>query len=122
MKRILIVEDNPRNLELAAVILELEYEILEAENGKLGVAMARDKRPDLILMDLSMPELDGFGALKELRADSALARIPVVAFTAHAHQADRDAAQQAGFDAYVTKPVDADELLKTVERLLGGGA
>jgi CheY-like chemotaxis protein len=118
VKRVLIVEDNERNRELAAVILELDYEVLEAENGELGVATAKKERPDLILMDLSMPVLDGWGALKQLRADPELASIPVIAFTAHALKSDQEAVEQAGFDGYVTKPVDPTTLLDAVDELL----
>ena len=121
MKRILIVEDNMKNLELAAVILELDYEILEAHNGEVGVETARAEMPDLILMDLSMPVLDGWGALLALRADPALKDIPVVAFTAHALKADKDRVEAAGFDGYVTKPVDPTALLDAVDALLRGG-
>jgi CheY-like chemotaxis protein len=118
VKRILIVEDNIQNLELAAVILELDYEILEAENGEVGVQTAKAELPDLILMDLSMPVMNGWDAFKAIRADPETAHIPVVAFTAHALRTDREAVVAAGFDGYVTKPVDASALLECVEHLL----
>ena len=119
MKRILIVEDNLLNLELAAVILELDYEVLEAENGQEGVDEAQKEKPDLILMDISMPVLDGFGALEKIRADPQIKDTPVVAFTAHALKTDREKIDEAGFDGYVTKPVDGDMLIAEIERLLG---
>lgn len=116
MKRILVVEDNLKNLELITVILELDYEVVDAENGQLGVEAARTQHPDLILMDLSMPVLDGWEALKLIRADPDLKDIPVVACTAHT--LDNRQVEAAGFDGYVSKPVDPSVLLDAVEGLL----
>jgi CheY-like chemotaxis protein len=120
MKRILVVDDSPKNLELLAVILELDYEVLEASDGVEAVEVATQELPDLILMDLSMPRLDGWGALKQLRQDERTQRIPVVAVTAHALKGDRESALKAGFDDYFTKPVMAPELLDLVEGFLEG--
>ena len=119
MKRILVVEDNPKNLELITVILEMDYEVLTACDGIEGVDAAKRERPDLILMDLSMPELDGWGALTFIRQDESVAHIPIVAVTAHALKGDREKALAHGFDEYVTKPIDPVALLDAVEKFLG---
>ena len=118
MLRILIVEDNPVNMELARQILGAEYEVDEAIDGELGVASALRRPPDVILMDLSLPVLDGWGALARIRSEAKLANIPVVALTAHAIRGDRERALAAGFDGYVTKPVEEDDLLGAIRETL----
>lgn len=119
MKRVLIVDDNPRNLALAGVILELEYEVIEADNGPLALELAKTGKPDLVLMDLSMPQMDGWEALAELRKMPETAALPVIAVTAHALVGDRERALAAGFNAYVTKPIDDRELLAVIKQHIG---
>lgn len=118
MHRILVVEDNPANLALLRQVLEEHYEVEAAANGQEGVDAALRTPPSLILMDLAMPKLDGWGALVRLRANAATRRIPVVAVTAHALAGDAERALRVGFDAHLTKPVDEEELLVVVRGLL----
>jgi two-component system, cell cycle response regulator DivK len=104
---ILIIEDNPRNLKLARDILNhVGYRTLEAENAEGGLALARAQRPDLVLMDVQLPGMDGVEALGHLRSDPLTADIPVVALTAFAMKDDRDRLLAVGFDAYLEKPLD----------------
>lgn len=119
MKRVLIVDDNPRNLALAGVILELDYDVVEADSGKAALAAVAAHPPDLVLLDLSMPGMDGWQVLNVLRSDPASAALPVVAVTAHALVGDREKALDAGFTEYVTKPIDEGALLSVIERLIG---
>lgn len=115
---ILIADDYEDNRELLRLILEvIGYRIREARNGRECVSMAQAEPPDLLLVDLSMPELDGWGVLKELRADDRTRHIPCVAVTAFADPA-RARAIAAGFDAYVSKPFKSKELIETVESIL----
>ena len=120
MTRLLVVEDNPINLELVIELLEDDYELETAEDGEAGLAAARRSRPDLIIMDLSLPVLDGWDAIRQLRSDPAFRRIPIIALSAHAATQDIDRAVAAGCDAYVTKPIDDEKLRSTIERLLRG--
>lgn len=121
---ILIIEDNPQNLKLARDILDhVGYRILAAENAEHGVALARVHRPDLVLMDVQLPGIDGVEALGRLRADSLTAAIPVVALTAFAMKSDRDRFLAAGFDGYIEKPLNVREFPNQIATLLhrGGG-
>lgn len=120
MTKLLVVEDNPINLELVIELLEDDYELETAEDGEAGLAAARRSRPDLIIMDLSLPVLDGWDAIRQLRSDPAFRRIPIIALSAHAATQDIDRAVAAGCDAYVTKPIDDEKLRSTIERLLRG--
>lgn len=114
-RRILLIEDNPDNREMVRFVLETAgYEILIGQTGAQAVTLAHQERPDLILMDLSLPEKDGWTAAAEIRADPALSAIPLVALTAHTLPGDRKRAMAAGFDAYISKPVDIPRLLKTL--------
>jgi CheY-like chemotaxis protein len=117
---VLVVEDNPDNLRAARALLEQTCELFEATDGRAGVEQARRHRPDLILMDLSMPVMDGFAALVELRADEALCDIPVVAVTASAMKGDREEILAHGFDGYLSKPIDAELLHKVMREVLHG--
>ena len=119
MPRILVVEDNPTNLALVRQILEEFYEVDAATNGQDGAEAGIRDLPDLIVMDLGLPKLDGWGAVVRLRADPRARHIPVVALTAHAMVGDADRALRAGFDAHLSKPVDEDELLTVIRSLLG---
>jgi CheY-like chemotaxis protein len=115
---ILIADDYEDNRELLRIMLEVVgYNILEARNGRECVLMAQAEPPDLLLVDLSMPVLDGWGVLRELRADERTSGIPCVAVTAFADPT-RERALAAGFDGYISKPFKSKELLDTVERLL----
>ncbi len=106
MSTILVVEDVEDNRELVRLLLEADdHVVLEAHNGREALAQAATRQPDLILMDLSLPELDGWEAFRLLRADPATAAIPVVALTAHAMAGDRERVAAAGFDGYLAKPI-----------------
>ena len=118
--RILIVEDNPDNRTLLTDILTaLEYTVIEATDGEQGVAKATEERPDLILMDLSLPQMDGWTATRHIKANAALAHIPVIALTAHAMIGDREKALEAGCDDYISKPIDLHELRTKLTHFLG---
>jgi two-component system cell cycle response regulator DivK len=104
---ILIVEDNEKNLKLARDLLEYHgFAIVSADNAEDGLAMARTKAPRLILMDIQLPGMDGVTALGQLRADAGTAQIPVVAMTASVMREDRERFDKAGFDGFITKPID----------------
>jgi two-component system cell cycle response regulator DivK len=119
--RILIAEDYDDNRELLRLMLESAgYDVSETRDGRELVAAARTEAFDIVLIDLSMPHLDGWGALSELRADSRTRSLPCVAVTAFAAEQDRRRALAAGFDAYVAKPFRSKELLDAVSQLLDG--
>ena len=119
MRRIALVEDNPDNRLLARAILEDRYEIVEYESGPDALAGMRTRAPELVLLDISLPVMDGTEVLRRIREDEALRALPVIALTAHAMTGDRDKYLAMGFDAYVTKPiVDERVLLGEIERLL----
>ena len=120
MARILLVEDNEMNRDmLSRRLVRRGFEVLLAEDGEEAVAVADRERPDLILMDLSLPVLDGWEATRRLKRAEATAGIPVLALTAHAMSTDRNRALEAGCNDYDTKPVDMPRLLAKIERLLG---
>ena len=119
--KILIVEDVEYNRDLLVQLLEEEYEVVTAADGAAGIEAAARERPDLILMDLSLPGVDGWEATRRLKAQSATEAIPVIALTAHAMQGDEERARSCGCDDYLTKPIDEDQLFATVARLLGPG-
>jgi CheY-like chemotaxis protein len=121
MRTILIVEDVDYNRDLLVQLLEEDYEILTAADGAAGVETATRVRPDLILMDLSLPVVDGWEATRRLKARPETAAIPVIALTAHAMQGDEDKARACGCDDYLTKPIDEDQLFAKLERFLGRG-
>jgi len=118
-KVILIVEDDPKNLKLIRDVLRVNgYATLEAINGKQGVEMAKSKIPDLILMDIQMPIMDGLEATRILKTDADTSKIPVVALTSYAMVGDEEKIQDAGCDGYLTKPIDIKEFLKIVAEYL----
>ena len=118
--KILLVEDNRQNREmLSRRLTRRGHTVLFAENGAVAVEMAAAERPDLILMDLSLPVMDGWEATRRIKADPAIAGAPVIALTAHAMAGDRDRALAAGADDYDTKPVDLDRLLGKIAALTG---
>ena len=109
--RVLVVEDNPLNLKLVRDVLTASgYEVVPAITGEEGVSLAASCRPDLVLMDLQLPDFDGYEALRQLRQDAALATVPVVAVTAFAMREDRERARTSGFDGYLEKPISIREL------------
>ncbi len=119
MTRILIADDEEMNREVLRELLQLQgFEVREAANGQQAVDAARSDPPDIILMDIRMPHVDGFAALEKLRSSPATAAIPVVAVTAFAMDSDRHRALMAGFNAYISKPVEFPLLLKTIRQLL----
>lgn len=111
LKRILVVEDNRDNMTLIVdVLTSLDYTVLQATDGEQGVELARREEPDLILMDLSLPRMDGWTAARTIKSDVDLAPIPIIALTAHAMVGDRERALEAGCDDYITKPINLQEL------------
>jgi len=116
---ILIVEDEPRNLKLIRDLLEVSgYIILEAIDGKQGVEIAKAKKPDLILMDIQMPVMEGFEATRILKADERTRDIPIMALTAHAMEGDEEKVKAAGCDGYVSKPIDTRGFLNKITEYL----
>lgn len=121
LANILIADDYDDNRELLRLTLEMAgHAVHEARNGHECVAAAREAAFDLVLIDISMPQLDGWGALRELRADERTRRLPCVAITAYAAEQDRQRALAAGFDAFISKPYHTRDLLELVARLLAG--
>lgn len=119
MTTILIVEDNEMNRDMLSRRLERKgYRVLIAVDGEMGIEVARANAPDLILMDMSLPVVDGWEATRRMKADHALKHIPVIALTAHAMANDRDKALEAGCDDYDTKPIELPRLLAKIETLL----
>ena len=120
--QILVVEDNERNMKLFCDLLQASgYRTLEATTGESAVALAIDHRPDLVLMDIQLPDIDGVEALGRLRADERSASLPVLALTAQAMEGDRERFLAAGFDGYLSKPVDIAEFVATVKRYCEDG-
>jgi two-component system cell cycle response regulator DivK len=117
-KRILVVDDNPASRELLRSALEPRYAVEEASNGNAAISSIRYSLPDLVLMDIQMPEMDGYETLREIRADSAIAALPVIAITAFAMFEDRQKAFSAGFDGYLPKPINITALRMQIELLL----
>ena len=119
MPRILYIEDTENNRILVKRRLEKNgFQVLAAENAEEGLARARAEMPDLILMDMGMPDIDGWSATRQLKADPKLKGIPVIAVTAHAMQGDREKALDAGCDEYETKPFDFARLIEKIQALL----
>ena len=120
MAKILLVEDNEMNRDMLSRRLQRKgFDIVLAEDGEQAVAQARGERPDLILMDMNLPVMDGWSASSELKSDEATAAIPIIALTAHAMSGDRERALAAGCDDYETKPIEFPRLLKRIQALLG---
>lgn len=119
MKTVLIAEDNPINRELLRELLEVRgYAVTEACNGQEAVAMVEQGSPDIVLLDIGMPVLDGFGVVRKLRENPRFTSLPVVAVTAYAMQGDREKIMDSGFDGYLSKPVDSKSLIQELERLI----
>ena len=122
MSLVLIIEDNEKNMKLARDILQAKgYQTVEAETGEAGVKLAKERKPDLVLMDIQLPGINGIEAFRQLRAEAATAKIPVVALTASVTPTDRSQITAAGFDAFISKPISLKEFVETVKRLIEGG-
>lgn len=119
MNRILIVEDVDLNVDLLVQLLEDDYELSVANDGLQGVSMAGASKPDLILMDMSLPGIDGYEATRRIKADPALRAIPVIGLSAHAMSGDEEKARAAGCDDYLTKPVNDELLFQKLSHFLG---
>jgi CheY-like chemotaxis protein len=118
-RKILVADDNAASRELIREVLEISgYDVVEAADGQTAVNRTRESSPDLVLVDIQMPRLDGYGVLRELRADPRLSGLRVVALTAFAMQGDRERAIDAGFDGYITKPVEIAALRLEIKKLL----
>jgi CheY-like chemotaxis protein len=118
-RRILLVEDNDDNLSVYRAILEhTGYEVIEARDGEAGVAQAKDGQPDLILMDISLPRLDGYEATRILKRDPRTRHIPIIALTAHALEEDRERARDVGCDGFLAKPIEPSRVVREVGRYL----
>jgi two-component system cell cycle response regulator DivK len=122
-RRILVVEDNPLNLKLVRDVLQVAgYEVIEAQTGEQALRMAQDDPPDLVLMDLQLPGIDGTETLRRLREGTLGPDVPVVAVTALAMAEDKEAAARAGFDGYLEKPISVRALPGQIEAFLPGGS
>ena len=121
MSTILIIEDNDKNMKLARDILNAKgYRTIEAVTGEEGVKLAKEKLPDLVLMDIQLPGMNGIEAFRQIRADAKTSGIPVVALTASVTPTDRSEITAAGFDAFIGKPISLKEFVETVKRLVEG--
>lgn len=118
--KILVVEDNPDNLLTVSAILGKEFDVFEASNGQMGVALAHEHKPDLILMDIQLPVMDGIQAFKEIRNNKHLQHIPIIALTASAMTSERETILAHGFDAYIAKPIDEKQFMKTLYAFIYG--
>ena len=119
IKKVLIIEDNERNKKLFKFLIEsIGIDVLTAPNGEEGIRLAREQAPDLILMDIQMPVMDGVTALRFLKKSESTADIPVVALTSYAMDSERDKYIKEGFTSYITKPIDKDDFLSQIKRLL----
>jgi two-component system cell cycle response regulator DivK len=118
MKKILVVEDVEFNRDLLVQLLEDEYELLTAADGAAGIELAEREHPDLILMDLSLPVVDGWEATRRIKANAALRSIPIIALTAHAMKGDAEKARECGCDDYLSKPLDEDLLFEKIKQFL----
>ena len=119
MSTVLIIEDNEKNMKLARDVLQAKgYTTLEAVTGEDGVKLAKERKPDLVLMDIQLPGINGIEAFKQIRGDAATKGIPVIALTASVTPTDRTAITAAGFGAFLGKPINLREFLETVKRLL----
>ena len=120
--QVLVVEDNERNMKLFRDVLQASgFRTLEAATGERAVELALEQRPDLVLMDIQLPDIDGVEALRRLRADDGFAPVPVVALTAQAMEGDRERFLAAGFDGYLSKPVNIADFVITVKRYCKDG-
>ena len=118
-RKILVIEDNALNMKLIRLLLQMDsYRIIEAPDAETGLRLAREHQPDLILMDINLPVMDGLSATRSIKKDPALKQIPVVALTSYAMQGDEDKARAAGCEDYITKPIDTRHFSEMIGRLL----
>jgi len=120
-RRILVVEDNDMNMQLVEFLLEEGgYDIVKAASGEEALAITRDgqQAPDLILMDIHLPGMDGLSVVREMKSDSRTSRIPILALTAHAMRGDKDRFLEAGCDGYISKPIDVKTFISSIEQYL----
>jgi len=122
VKKILVVEDVEFNRDLLVQLLEDEYEVVTAADGAEGIRLAGSVRPDLILMDLSLPIIDGWEATRRIKADGVLRSIPIIALSAHAMTGDEEKALQCGCDDYLSKPLHEDRLFEKLAKFVGGAS
>ena len=121
MAKVLLVEDNEMNRDmLSRRLVRRGFEVVFAVDGQQGVDLARSEKPDIILMDMSLPVMDGWEATRRVKADDVTRGVPVIGLTAHAMSGDREKAIEAGCDDYDTKPVELDRLIEKMQRLLDG--
>jgi two-component system cell cycle response regulator DivK len=122
MTKVLVVEDNEMNRDmLSRRLTRRGFQVIFAVDGQQGIDLARSERPDIILMDMSLPVIDGWEATRRVKSDDATRSVPVIGLTAHAMAGDREKAIEAGCDDYDTKPVELERLIGKMERLLGAG-
>jgi len=120
MKKVLIVEDNELNMKLFRDLLNVHgYETVQTQDGHLALSMAREHRPDLVLMDIQLPQISGLDIIREIKADEELKDIPVVAVTAFAMRGDETKIREGGCEAYISKPISVPNFLETVKTFLG---
>ena len=120
-KTILVIEDNELNMKLVRSLLKMSsYVMVEAEDAETGIKLAREKKPDLILMDIQLPGMDGLSATKILKEDSSIKDTVIIALTSHAMEGDDKKVREAGCDGYITKPIDTRNFLQTVADYLNG--
>jgi len=119
MTTVLVAEDNPVNCELLRELLETRgYSVIEAPDGQEALRMIEQSHPDIVLLDIGMPVLDGFAVIRKIRENPSLARLPVLAITAYAMRGDRESVMNAGFDGYLSKPINSSDVSNEIERLL----
>jgi CheY-like chemotaxis protein len=119
MTKVLVAEDNPVNRELLRELLEIQgYTVSEACDGHEALKMIEETQPDVLLLDIGMPLLDGYAVARKIRGDPGLAQLPILAITAYAMQGDREKILNSGFDGYVSKPINAVALVEEIKRLL----
>jgi two-component system cell cycle response regulator DivK len=122
MPKVLLVEDNEMNRDmLSRRLIRRGFEVIFAVDGQQGVDLAKSQRPDIILMDMSLPVIDGWEATRRVKSDDATRAVPVIGLTAHAMSGDREKAMEAGCDDYDTKPVELERLIGKMEKLLNAG-
>lgn len=120
-KTILVIEDNQLNMKLVRSLIKMgSYEMIEAGDAETGIKLARENKPDLILMDIQLPGMDGLSATKILKGDGVLKDTPIIALTSHAMEGDDKKVREAGCDGYITKPIDTRNFLQTVTAYLNG--
>ena len=120
MKKILVVEDMEINVDLLVQLLEDDYELVVAKDGEEGLRMVAEEKPDLILMDMTLPVMDGWETTRKIKSDEAIKHIPVIGISSHAMSGDAERAKEAGCDDYLTKPLDDELLFQLLAKYLGG--